>query len=309
MGHDHDHSHHSHASVPSAGETSRAFAIGVGLNLTFVAVEAVYGLASHSMALLADAAHNLGDVLGLVLAWVAAILARRKPSQTHTYGLRRSTILAALANAVLLLVAVGGVSWEAVGRLRAPGPVEGWTVLSVAAVGVVVNTASALMFLSNRHRDANVRGAFLHLAADAGVSLGVVVAGAVMLRTGWTWVDPAVSLVVSVVVLFGTWGLFRDALGLSLDRVPAHVDLEAVRAHLAALPGVDAVHDLHVWPMSTTETALTAHLVMAWPDEPPAFTSSLSDELHHRFGIDHATVQLEPRVDGGACRHASDSVV
>lgn len=328
MGHDHDHSHahrshahrshahhshahHSHGALPRDGAsgTGRAFAVGVGLNLTFVVVEAAYGVASHSMALLADAAHNLGDVLGLVLAWVASILARRKPSQTHTYGLRRSTILAALANAVLLLVATGGVCWEAIGRLRAPGPVEGWTVLTVAAVGVVINAASALMFVSHQERDANVRGAFLHLAADAAVSLGVVVAGVVMLRTGWTWVDPVVSLLVSVVVLLGTWGLFREALGLSLDRVPPHVELDAVRAYLASLAGVEAVHDLHVWPMSTTETALTAHLVMTWPDEPPAFLGALPDELHARFGIDHVTVQLEPGGDGGGCRQSSDSVV
>jgi len=261
------------------------------------------------MALLADAAHNLGDVAGLLLAWAAAVLAQTKPSRTHTYGLRRSTILAALANALLLLVAVGGVAWEAIGRLREPRPIEGWTVMTVAAIGVVINTASALMFMANRKRDANVRGAFLHLAADALVSLGVVVAGAVILRTGWSWLDPAVSLVVSVVILFGTWGLLREALGLSLDAVPGHVDLDAVRAYLGSLDGVEAVHDLHVWSMSTTEVALTAHLVLPWPSAPPSFVAALGDELRSRFAIDHVTVQLEPSAVGTAgCRQASDCV-
>lgn len=302
MSHDHDHDHR-HA-PPSADTSDRAFALGVGLNAAFVVVEAVYGLASHSMALVADAAHNLSDVLGLLLAWGAAVLSRRRPTRTHTYGLRRTSILAALANAVLLLVAVGGVAWEAVGRLREPAAVEGWTVVVVAAVGVVVNSLSALLFFRGRHDDANLRGAFLHLAADAAVSLGVVVSGVVILRTGWRVVDPFVSLVVSGIVLIGTWSLLREAVGLTLDAVPRKVDLDALEAHLAALPGVKEVHDLHVWSTSTTEVAMTAHLVVPWPATPPDFLVGLGASLRERFAVDHATVQLEPE---GAmdCAHAA----
>lgn len=302
---------HVHGRGAGGSKVARAFAVGMGLNVTFVVVEVVYGIAAHSTALLADAAHNASDVIGLALAWGAASLARRKPSLRHTYGLRGSTVLAALTNAVLVLVAVGGVSWEAIRRLIEPGSghVEGLTVLVVAAVGVVINAASALLFLGERKDDANVRAAFLHLAADAGVSLGVVIAGAAIAKTGWDWLDPAVSLAVSIVVLLSTWGVLREALHLALAGVPSRVSIVAVQDFLQTLPGVCEVHDLHIWPMGTTEVALTAHLVMPWTEEPPAFLRTLEHELKTRFGIDHATVQLEPQEAGTTCGLAPSEVV
>jgi cobalt-zinc-cadmium efflux system protein len=283
--------------------------VGTALNLTFVAIEFGYGLAAHSMALVADAAHNLSDVLGLVLAWAAMALARRKPSPRRTYGLRSSTILAALTNAVLLLAAVGAVAWEAFGRLRSPGPVEGKTMLGVAAVGVVINAASAAMFVRGSKDDVNVRGAFLHLAADAAVSAGVVIAGAVILATGWAWLDPAVSLAVSAVVLVGTWSLLRDAINLALQAVPDHIDPDEVRRYLAGLPGVTEVHDLHIWAMSTTEVALTAHLVMPGASYHASFLHDAGRALHDTFCIDHTTLQVEPPGAPEACRQANEGVV
>jgi cobalt-zinc-cadmium efflux system protein len=302
MTHDHD----SH--TPSAN-LGRAFALGIALNLAFVIVEAVYGLLADSVALLADAAHNSSDVLGLVLAWGASLLAKRKPSRRHTYGLRSTTLLAALANASLLLVAVGGVAWEAIGRFRNPSPTNGLTVLAVAAVGVLINGGAALLFRGHGTRDVNVRAAFMHLAADAAVSLGVVIAGAAMWRTSWFWLDPAVSLAISAVVLIGTWGLFRQALHLTMAGVPNEIDLGDVNAYLRSLPEVCDVHDLHIWAMSTTEVALTAHLVMRWTAEPPKFLPSLDRELQERFGIHHSTVQIEPMGATEACRQASDDQV
>lgn len=303
----HDHAAHAHdARQPVT--LDRAFAIGIGLNVAFVALEAVYGTIAHSTALLADAAHNLGDVLGLAMAWGATALARRAPSKKHTYGLRRSTVLAALANALLLIAAVGAVSWEAIGRFRAPGEPQGVTMMVVAAAGALVNGISALFFLRGSHGDMNVRGAFLHLAADAAVSAGVVVAGAVVWRSGWAWVDPVTSLAISVVVLWSTWSLLRDSVHLALDGVPRDIDLETVRAHLAALPAVEDVHDLHVWAMSTTEVALTAHLVMPWGAEPPAFLAGLEHDLEHRFGIAHVTVQIEAP-SSAACAHGAHGAV
>jgi len=291
MEHKHDHGH-DHAHAPDA--MGRAFAVGIALNTTFVLVESIFGVLAHSTALLADAAHNASDVVGLLLAWGATAMARRKPSARRTYGLRRSTILAALANAVLILVAVGGVAWEAIGHLRDPGPVEGKTVIIVAACGVAINTISALLFIKGSKRDANMKGAFLHLAADAMVSLAVVIAGVVIWSTGLRWIDPVTSLAVSVLVLAGTWGLLRDATGLALDTVPNHIDPDVVRAHLLALPNVEEVHDLHIWALSTTETALTAHLVMRWTPCPPPFLTTLADDLRERFEIHHVTVQIEP---------------
>jgi cobalt-zinc-cadmium efflux system protein len=289
--HNHQHDHHSHG--PPRHDL--AFGLGIALNMTFVIIEAVYGSISHSVALVADAAHNLGDVLGLALAWGASVLARWQPSTRRTYGWRGTTILAALANAVLLLVAVGGVAWEAVKRLAGPAePVQGWTMLTVAAVGVIVNAASALFFLRDRKSDANIRGAFLHLVADAAVSVGVVVAGAVILRTGWTWLDPAASLGISVVVLIGTWRLLRNALDLSLHAVPEQIDPDEVRAFLSRLPGVIEVHDLHIWAMSTTEVALTAHLVMPGNSCEPRFLHDVCAQLHTKFDIGHATLQVDP---------------
>ncbi len=282
----HDHDHGAHA-------LGRRFALGVGLNLAFVLVEAVSGVLVGSLALVADAGHNLSDVASLLLAWGAVWLAGRSATATRTYGFRRATILASLASAVLLLVALGVIAWEAVGRLRDPRPVDGGVMIAVAAVGVAVNTATALLFARGRRHDLNQRGAFLHMAADAAISLGVVVSGLVILRTGWLWLDPAVSLALVVVILAGTWALLRESLHLAVDGVPGHVDPRAVRTWLSSRPGVTEVHDLHVWALSTTEVALTAHLVM--PGEPPGdrFLADVAAELAQRFGIGHATVQVE----------------
>jgi len=277
---------HAHAA------TGRVFAIGVALNAAFVAVELGAGLMARSVALLSDAAHNFGDVIGLLLAWGAHRLAQRRPSARRTYGLRRSTILASLANALVLMVAIGGVSWEAVERLWQPTAPAGRTMIAVAAVGVVLNAGTALLFARGERHDANVRGAFLHLAADAAVSLGVVVAGLLVVATGLVWIDPLVSLLIAVVVLASTWSLLRDALNLALDAVPAGIDPEKVRAYLSALPHVRELHDLHIWPMSTTETALTAHLVVDMPCE-PRFLRSVTEALEKEFRIGHATLQIE----------------
>lgn len=301
MAHDHGHDHGG-----SSDSRGRAFALGVALNAIFVVIEASYGVAVGSLALVADAAHNLGDVLGLVLAWGAMILARRHPTKRRTYGFRGGTILAALANGLLLLVATGGVVWEAIQRLGHPHEVPGGTIAAVAAVGVAINGISALLFLADRKRDANVRGAFLHLAADAAVSVAVVIVGGIVAITHAAWLDPAVSVAVSLAILYGTWGLLRDGLNLAMAAVPAHVDADAVRAHLAALPCVTEVHDLHIWAMSTTEVALTAHLAMPWPESPPEFLTQISDDLRHRFEIAHVTIQLEPAEAGISCPQAPE---
>lgn len=305
-GHGHAHGHRGHAHGPTHG---RSFLISIGLNSLFTLIAVLGGLWAHSMSLLADAVHNLGDVLGLVLAWGAAHLARRQPSLRRTYGLRSTTILAALANAVLLLVVVGGVAWEAILRLRVPGPVHGLMVLLVAAVGVLTNGFSALLFLKEGKHDANVRGAFLHLAADAGVSLAVVLTGAILWATGWTWIDPVMSLIVSAVILAGTWSLLRESLDLALGAVPDHIDPEAVRRYLTQLPGVTEVHDLHIWAMSTTETALTAHLVMPSNSCAAHFLGNVCQELHQRFRIDHPTLQVEPTDAPDRCRQAAAEAV
>lgn len=308
MGHDHAHAHgggHQHA-PKSYGP---AFIIGISLNLVFVIVETAYGISARSVALVADAAHNLSDVLGLALAWTAFLLAQRKPSRRRTYGLRKTTVLAALGNAVLLLVAVGGVSWEAIGRLRQPAPIEGGVLMAVAAVGVIINGVSAMLFAKGRKGDANLKGAFLHLAADAAVSFGVVIGGAIILRTGWMWLDPVVSLLVSVVILVGTWGLLKQSVNLALDAVPEGIDAEAVNTYLAGLPGVLEVHDLHIWAMSTTETALTAHLVMATNTCEPRFLGDVGDALHRKFKIEHSTLQVEPPEAPDPCRLGAEGAV
>ena len=304
MAHTHNHSHdhgHSHAPV----NYNRAFAIGVALNVVYIVVEATYGILADSLALLADAGHNLSDVLGLLLAWGANYLAQRKPTERHTYGWRKSTILAALTNAVILLVAMGGIAWEAVQRMSDPLPVAGKTIIIVAAIGVVINTATALLFLSGRKQDLNIRGAFMHMAADAGVSAGVVLAGVVILSTGWLWVDPAVSLIITAIILAGTWGLLRDSFNLALDAVPAGIDPEAVKSYLSDLPGVAGVHDLHIWAMSTSETALTVHLLKPDTGDDDTLIEQASRELHKRFGIEHITIQWERRPElnhcGGSC--------
>jgi cobalt-zinc-cadmium efflux system protein len=286
-----DHNHHRHQH--SENDYGRAFAIGIALNLAYVAVEAVAGVLSHSLALLADAGHNLSDVLGLALSWGAAVLSRRRPSGRFTYGLRSSSILAALTNAVILLVVTGGVAWEAVLRFADPVPVKSNVMIWVAAAGIAVNGGTALLFASGRDRDLNIKSAFLHMAADTLVTAGVVVAGIAIGVFGWLWLDPAVSLVVSAVIVAGTWGLLKSAIGLALDAVPEGVDAAAVRAHLTALPGVTALHDLHIWGMSTTETALTCHLVMPGGHPGDAALNTITQELHRRFGIAHATIQIE----------------
>jgi cobalt-zinc-cadmium efflux system protein len=300
MAHHHDHG-------PQTYNT--AFAVGVALNAGFVALEVGFGLAAHSIALIADAGHNLSDVLGLVLAWGAGMLAQRRPSKRRIYGLRRTSIFAALINAIVLLMVTGGVAWEAIRRLGDPGSVSGKTVMAVAAAGVAVNGATAWLFFSGRQGDLNIRGAFLHMAADAGLALGVVLAGAVILATGWRWLDPAASLVISGVILLGTWGLLRDSVNLALDAVPDGVDEHAVEAYLAGLPAVTEVHDLHVWGMSTTENALTAHLVIPDGSGGDALLAKACRELHDRFGIEHATIQLERGDPAHPCRLASAETV
>lgn len=294
-GHDHghhDHSHaHSHHHHHAPASFDRAFAIGIALNLGFVGVEAYYGWKVDSLALLADAGHNLSDVAGLVLAWGGALAGRLRPSERFTYGWKRASILAAFINALLLLVAMGSLGWEAVLRLRSPQPVEGWTLMAVAGVGIVINTATALLFMRGGEHDLNIRGAFLHMAADALVSAGVVVAGALLLWQGWAWIDPVMSLLIAALIVAGTWGLFRQSLGLLFDGVPEHVALDEVRALLLGLPGVSQVHDLHVWGMGSTEVALTAHLVMPAGGADDAFLRSAQAQLAERFRIGHVTLQ------------------
>ena len=290
----HDHVGHQSATY------NTAFAVGVGLNLTFVVVELVYGKRSHSLALVADAGHNFSDVIGLVLAWSASVLGRMRPTAGRTYGFRRLSILASLVNAVLLLVVTGAIAWEALLRVAAPGAVAGRTVMVVAGIGVVINASTAVLFWSGRKRDLNLRGAFLHLASDAVIALAVVVTGLLIWKTGWRWLDPTISLVVGVVILAGTWSLLRDSVGLAIDAVPAGVDIQQVRALLAGLDGVIAVHDLHVWAMSTTEVALTAHLVIPKPVD-DEFLSHASHDLHDRFEIAHVALQVERASTGKGC--------
>ncbi len=295
-GHGHGHSHghgHDHGHSHAPANFDRAFAIGIALNLAFVAVEAVYGLISGSLALLADAGHNLSDVLGLVLAWAAAWAGRRRPTGRYTYGFRRASILASLANAVLLLVAVGVIVAEAVGRFSEPRPVETGTVMLVAGIGIVINAATAWFFFSGRKSDLNIRGAYLHMAADAAVSAGVVISAFAMQATGLLWIDPAVSLVVAIVITVGTWGLLSGSVALALDAVPEHIERREVEAYLAALPGVSAITDLHIWAMSTTEVALTAHLVRPGAAVDDAFILGTREELGRKFGIGHVTIQVE----------------
>lgn len=297
--HGHHHSHHGH---------DRAFAIGTALNLGFVVAEIAFGLLANSMALLADAAHNFGDVLGLLLGWGAAWLARRPPTRRRTYGWGRSSILAALLNATILLIGVGAIGVEAVHRLLAPVPVREGTVILVAAVGILINGATALLFLQGRGHDINVRAQFVHMAADAGVSAGVVLAGLLILFTGWVWLDPAVSLAIGVVIVATTWGLLRELIDLAMDAVPGGVAQEAVQDYLASVPGVLEVHDLHIWGLSTTQTALTAHLVCADPSAERTL-HDVTTELRDRFGIGHATLQIENDTDAELCRLRPHDVV
>lgn len=277
----------------SPADHTTAFVLGIALNLGFVVGEAAAGWYGNSLALLADAGHNLGDVLSLLLAWGGSYLAGRAASARRTYGLRRSTILAALANAIILLLAIGAIGWEAFSRLREPQAANGVVVMVVAAVGVVINTATALLFMRGRHSDINIRGAFLHMAADAAVSLGVVLAGGLILLTQWHWLDPLMSLVIVVVIAVASWELLRESLDLALDAVPSGIDPGAVEAYLNSLPEVRTVHHVHIWAMSTTEVALTAHLIKADGLLDDDFLCRVQAALHERFGIGHATLQLE----------------
>ena len=303
-GHGHDHGHgHSHAPA----DFGRAFLIGTVLNLSFVVIEAGFGFAVNSVALLADAGHNLSDVLGLLIAWGAAALVKKVPTKHYTYGFRRSTILAALFNALFLLVAIGAIALEAIQRFWTPEQVSGTTVMAVAAVGIVVNGVTAWLFARGRKGDINIRGAYLHMAADAAVSVGVVAAGFLITLTGAQWIDPVTSLAIVLVIFIGTWGLLKDSVAMSLDRVPPHITPSEVEAALAGLDGVTRVHDLHIWSMSTTETALTAHLVMPAGSDGDHFLHDSAELLRKQFNIGHATIQIER--DEAACALESDEVV
>ncbi len=308
-GHSHaGHAGHAHGEVVEPAGFGHAFAIGILLNTGFVLIEAGYGLASNSMALLADAGHNLSDVLGLIIAWVGVVLSKRQPTLRYTYGLRGSSILAALFNAMFLLVAVGAIAWEAIGRFANPEPVAGTTVIIVAGIGIVINAATAFLFFRGRKQDLNVRGAFLHMAADAAVSVGVVLAALAMLYTGWLWLDPAISLVIAGIIIWSTWGLFKDSLAMSLGAVPATIEPAAVRRYFEGLPGVTRIHDLHIWPIGTNEVALTCHLVMPGGHPGDSFLTRSAAELGARFGIGHPTLQIETS-ENPVCALAPDEVV
>ncbi len=308
---DHDHAGHHHgggAHHHAPANFGKAFAIGIALNLAYVLGEVFYGILAHSLALLADAGHNLGDVLGLAGAWLASVLSKRRPSERYTYGMRRSSILAALGNAIVLLVVTGGIAWESIQRLSDPRPVGGAIVMAVAAIGILVNGVTAFLFMSGRKDDLNIKGAFVHMASDALVALGVVIAGAVIIWTGWLWLDPVVSIVISVVIVAGTWSLLRDSVNLALDAVPVGIDAGDVTEFLEQQAGVTAIHDLHIWPMSTTETALTCHCLMPAGHPGDAFLAQLAHKLEEHFSIAHATIQIEvdEHVD---CELESDRVV
>ncbi len=284
MGHNHHH---------DTVDYTRAFAIGVLLNVVFVVIEGVYGLLSGSLALIADAGHNLSDVVSLLLAWGASVLATKSTTEKRTYGFRKATVMASLVSAILLLLALGGIAWEAIGRFRHPQPVEGLTVIVVAAIGVVINTLTALLFVRGQQHDLNIRGAFLHMAADAAVSLGVVVAGLLILTQGWVWIDPVVSLLIVGVIFIGTWALLKDSVNYVIDAVPDSIDLAAIRDFFLEYDHVSDLHDLHVWPLSASEIALTVHLVVSDDALDNRFLTQLQERLHDEFGIAHSTIQVE----------------
>jgi cobalt-zinc-cadmium efflux system protein len=284
MAHNHDH---------SVKNYNKAFALGVTLNVIFVVIEAFYGFAADSLALVADAGHNLSDVLGLLIAWGASVLATKSPTEKRTYGFRRVTILASLSSAILLLVALGGIAFEAFERLASPQPVEGMVIIIVAAIGVVINTATAMLFVSGQKRDLNIKGAFLHMSADAAVSLGVVIAGIVILQTGWLIIDPLLSIIIVILILIGSWGLLRDSVNLSIDAVPKNINVPDIQQYLSDIKCVTQIHDLHVWALSTTETALTVHLVTNQKSIDNNFLRNIQKKLHDKFHIDHPTIQIE----------------
>lgn len=307
-GHSHHHGHH-HGHSHAPDHFGRAFAIGMALNLAFVVGEAFYGIFGHSLALLADAGHNMSDVLGLAAAWLASWLGGKAPSARYTYGFRRSSILAALGNATLLLLVTGAIAWEAVLRLFHPEQPEAGIIMVVAAVGIVVNGVTALMFMSGRKSDLNLRAAFMHMAADALVQFGTVLAGVVILLTGWNRIDPLVSLVISVVIVVGTWSLLRDSVNLSLDAVPEAIDPVVVQNYLRALPGIVAVHDLHIWALSTTDSALTVHLVQQSETAILTPPPNLAADIKARFGIGHVTIQMETEAMAGHCDLRPETVI
>lgn len=307
MSSDHNHSHHRHSHT--SANFNAAFAIGVALNTAYVLFEVIFGIVGHSLALLADAGHNLSDVLGLLLAWGASAMAKSIPTKRRTYGLRGTSILAALFNAIFLLVSVGAIAWEAVRRFNAPTDVAARIVIWVSLLGIGINAATALLFMSGRKGDLNIRGAFLHMTADAGISAGVVVAGIAILFTGWHWIDPVVSLLISTVIVWGTWDLLRESVNLALQAVPENIEPEEVERYLEQLPGVTRVHDLHIWAMSTTETALTAHLVKPDGKLDDPLMDQIQCELHDRFGIEHMTLQLECGNTDHSCSQEPKHVV
>jgi cobalt-zinc-cadmium efflux system protein len=290
----HDHSHQS-------GNYNRAFAIGITLNIAFVVIEAIYGILAESLALIADAAHNLSDVVSLLLALGASVLAKRAATEKRTYGWRKATVIASISSAILLLVALGGITWEAIGRLANPTPIEGATVIVVAAIGVVINTLTALLFVKGQKDDLNIKGAFLHMAADAGVSLGVVVAGIFIMLRDLLWIDPVISLVIVAIILVVTWGLLKDSMNYAMDAVPDSIDIPALKGYLVSFDSVDRIHDLHVWPMSTTEIALTVHLVVNDTKLDNKFLHSLQQHLHDHFEIEHSTIQIETSTEEENC--------
>jgi cobalt-zinc-cadmium efflux system protein len=303
--HEHDHSAHSHSCGHhhhgDPNNHGRAFVIAIALNSFFVVVEFAFGFVANSTALIADAGHNLSDVLGLILAWGAAILGRKAPNERYTYGLRSTSILAALANAMFLLLTCGAIAWEALQRFSQPPVVAGLTVTLVAAVGIVVNGLSAWLFMKGNKGDINIRGAYLHMAADAAVSLGVVVTGIAMIFTGWYWLDPVISMVIIIVIVIGTWGLLRESVQLALSAVPANIEMAAIDAYLRQRPGVTDIHDLHIWGMSTTENALTVHLVMPEGYPGDAFMDDIMQTLKESFSVHHSTLQIELGTTTHAC--------
>lgn len=294
MGHNHSHAHsHGHGHSHAPANYGFAFGFGIILNTIFIIVEIIYGIMGDSLALLADAGHNVSDVLGLIIAWIAVWLGKKAPTKKRTYGYKRSSILAALFNAVFLLVAIGAIGWEAIQRLGSPAPVAGKTVIIVALIGIVINGLTALLFMAGRKNDLNIRGAFLHMAADALVSLGVVIAGFIIIWTGLDWIDPLISLIIVAVIFFGTWGLLKESINLSLDAVPEGIDLDKIKEYLKGIPTILEVHDLHVWGMSTTEAALTVHLIRSEINDNDELLQQLTKELHDEFGIEHVTIQIE----------------
>jgi len=292
MGHDHSH---------EVKNYNKAFAIGISLNVVFVIIEGVYGVMADSLALIADAGHNLSDVVSLLLAWGAFYLAKKNPSLKRTFGLKKVTILASLVSAILLLIALGAIAWEAVERFSQPKSVDGMIVIVVAGIGVVINTITALLFMEGQKDDLNIRGAYLHMAADAGVSLGVVLAGIAIMYTGWLWLDPVISLVIVFVILIATWGLLRDSVNLSIDAAPRDVDVSEVKNYLLSLENITDLHDLHVWALSTTENALTVHLLSTATQIDNSFIETIQEHLHHTFGINHSTIQIENSLGDYVC--------